>query len=329
MPAVARLDRCADVAHLGQCERGIFELLDHLAGTELGQLAALGVGALVLAVLQRGIVVGHGAIEDLAVDLAHALLGHGLLVGRIGIGAAQHDVRHLHLAACRALTGHLQDVVTELGAHRLAHFAHGGRVRRVLEGVHHLQGAEPTQIATVLLRAGIIAAAGCFRNAGEVLPFHHATANGNNAVPCHQGVFRRSLWCHLYKDVARAYFLLTAIIGLAHQLIVQLPIDQVWARQLLAVTIQFLAEFADGVHAQLLRFAHLQLVVDEELEVLVQGGVRNGRLLVVLLVDRLELATGHGLSVHGHEHGIGTTLRGGVEHAHGKERGAQELHRRH
>ena len=59
VPAEAGLERFAHLTVLGQPEGHILELLDHLTGTEHGQLTAFRVGTLILTVFQRGVLEGH------------------------------------------------------------------------------------------------------------------------------------------------------------------------------------------------------------------------------------------------------------------------------
>ena len=232
-------------------------------------------------------------------------LGGLLLLGAVLVGAAHHDVGHLHLAAGGAAVHHLDDVVAEARAHRLADLALRGVVRCRFEWIDHLQCAEPPKVATVLGRAGVVAAALAAGHAGPILPFRHPLAQGADLLPRGQRIGRGGIGGQLGQDVAGADLDAAAVEGLLDQLVVQVAVDQVRTGELLAVAVQFALELAHGVHAEFFGGPHLELVIDEEVEVLVQRLLGDGGVLVVLLVDGLELAARYGLAVNGHQHGVG------------------------
>ena len=144
-------------------------------------------------------------------DLAHgspARVSPPLLLFRaVLIGAAQHDVGHLHLATGRTPVHDLDDVVSETGAHGLADLPDGGVVGRTFEGIDHLQGAELAQIATVLGGAGVIGAPLLLGHGGKVLTVDDAIAQGDDLLPSHQRILRGGLRRHLHQDVAGAHLL--------------------------------------------------------------------------------------------------------------------------
>ena len=324
VPTVARLDRSRYIVHVLQPESRILELLDHLARAEHGKLSALGVGAFVLAVLQRGIREREFAGGDLIVHLLHTRFHTGHFLRCVLFCAAHHDVRHLHLATSRTAIGHLDDVVSETGAHRLAHGTDLRLVRRAFEGIDHLQGTEPTEITAVLGRAGIIRPTGSLRHGGEILPFDDPIAQGVDAFPSCKGVLWSSLRVELYEDMCCPHLLLHACIRFLHQGVVQFAVDQVRASELFTVAIEFSLELSDGIHTQRFGFADLQLVVDEQIEVLVEGLLGDRSFFVVLLVDGLELTAEHRFAIHVHDHRIGFGLgEGGADHAGRKKQHGQ------
>ena len=71
--------------------------------------------------------------------------------------------------------------------------------------------------------------------------------------------------------MACANLLVLALKCFHNQGVQQLGVDQVWTGQLGAVPCEFFLEGLRGVHAQGFRLAHLQLEVDEQLHVLVEG----------------------------------------------------------
>jgi hypothetical protein len=99
----------------------------------------------------------------------------------------------LHLATSRTTLVHdLDDVVAEACTHRLAHFTHRLRACTLrFEGIHHLQGTEPSEIAAVLGRARIIGTALLlWRALAKSSPFITRSRKAVDALPSDKGVLR-------------------------------------------------------------------------------------------------------------------------------------------
>ena len=75
----------------------------------------------------------------------------------------------------RRARGDLDDVIAELGFHRLADFAYRQRERRLVERRHHLAVLEFAQIAALCARARVVRFG--FRQRGEIGARHELLAN--------------------------------------------------------------------------------------------------------------------------------------------------------
>ena len=315
--AVIRANRPGQIADFFQPKRRLFKRLDHLARSEPGEEATLGGGGGVFAVLQRQGVEVLAAPQQ-AKHFLNASFGVGHLVLRGVARHPHHDVRHLHLTVGLAFSIHLQNVVAKTGAHHLTDVAHLGVERRALERVHHLEGREPSEVSAVAGHRRVLAAAFGAGHGLKVFSGCHARPQPLNAVPRLQGVGGRSLGVHAHKDVACPHFLILALEGFGDQGVQQLCVHQIGTGQLGAVPCQFLLESFRSVHAQGFRLTHLQLEVDEQLHVLVEGFDGVHAVPVVLAKHVLKVSQRHAFA--------GDVKHVGVLGEHGRGHQGQRRH---
>ena len=301
VPAVLGFDGVGNGAVSGQCKGRFLKRLHHAAGSELRQFAAFGAGALVVAVLagQFGEVGARRQFGGEGVDFGLGLFGTALVV----VGA-DHDVGHAYLAAGSAAAGDLDDVVSEAGADRPDEVSHAGLVASVFEGVNHHEGAEPAEVATVVLDARVVTASPRPGDGGEVFPGSDALFQRAGFVPRGEGVHGCGFRAEADEQVRGAHLFQGAVVRFLHQGVEQLVVDEVGAGELGAVSRQLGHEGSGGVHAEVFGSLHLEFEVNEELHVRIEGFGRHDAVAVVLLEDVGEVVGAHSFSGDG-DHGLG------------------------
>ena len=180
----------------------------------------------------------------------------------------------------------------------------GRAVAGLLEGVDHHEGAEPAEVAAVVLHARIIASATGAGDGGEVLSTGDALLEGECLVPGGQRVGRRGLGADADEQVGGADLLEGAVVGLADHGVEQVVVDEIGTGKLLAVAGQFAHERGGRVHTEVFGSLNLELEVNEELHVLIEARWGDEAVPVVLLEDGGEIVRGHGFTGHRHD-GLG------------------------
>ena len=295
--AVVGAHRTGDVPRLFNGKSGVLEGLHHLARAKPRQQSAFVGRRGVLAVLH-----GHGfkgfAAHQQALHFHDAAFCiRDLVLGGV-VGHAHHDVGHLDFSACLPLACDLQHVVPKPRAHHLAHFAFGGVEGGVFEGVDHLECGEPSEVSTVARHRGIFAAPFASCHGFKIFSVDDTAAQRLDAVPGAQCVGGCSVGVHADEHVAGAHFHAFALERLLHQFVQQRAIDEVWTGQLGAVAGEFFLERSSRVHAEGLGFKHLQLEVDKQLHVLVEGLHGVHAVPVVLPIHMGEVGQAHQLVAH-------------------------------
>ena len=174
---------------------------------------------------------------------------------------------HLNLSTCFALASDLQDVIAKTRAYDLADLALSGFKRGAFEGINHLEGCEPAQIASVALHRRIFASALAAGHFAEIRPIDDAVAKGLDAVPSDQRVGRRGVGPHAHQNVAGAHFHALPLKRFFHQLVQQVAVHHVGTGELVTVAGEFLFEGAHGVHAHRLGFEDFELEVHKQFHV--------------------------------------------------------------
>ena len=300
-----------DFTHLRHGKGRVFEVFDHLARPKPRQHAAFVGGRGVLAVL-HGEGFERAPAHQKALHFHDATLGVGDLILRRRSRHAHHNVRHLNLSTGFALAGDLQDVIAKPRADDLADLALRRFKCSTFEGVDHLEGREPAQIASVALHRRIFASALASGHFAKVRSVDDAVAKGLDAVPSDQGVCRRGVGPHAHQNVAGAHFHALPLKGFFHQLVQQVAVHHVGTGELVAVAGEFLFERTHGVHAHRLGFEDFELEVHKQLHVGVQRFCCGDAVLVVFAEHVLEIRQGHVLVAHfqddgfvGHAWGLG------------------------
>ena len=198
--------------------------------------------------------------------------------------------------------------------HGVAHLAHLQREDHPFEVGQRLSLREPGEFAAIDGRGLVFAQA--TRKVGEVGTVFQCLGDGVDTRLGLLLVFVSGFLAHHQQDV-RGFdhtahrvdaMLCLAIDALRLGLHIVVG-DEGRADLLVAIRRELLLERGQRVHAGIFRGLHLQLVVDEEIDIVGHVFLVDDALGVVFVVRILKFRAQHGLSVHGHNDGIVLRLR--------------------
>ena len=197
-----------------------------------------------------------------------------------------HDVGHQALFAFGSAVNHLNQVESIL---RLADAvtAHGRFVARCLKRIDHLSDREIPKIAGALCRTGFLAV-----DAGQTVEVGTGFCLGLQLIDTCFLTGRlfggRIFVCH-QQDVLGVNFVFVAFHEFKHQRVLPVFALHVGFGQLFAVSCQFIKEGFGGIHTAGSGLGHLQFVVDEQVDILVECFLFSQVFLIVLVVEICKL----------------------------------------
>ena len=200
---------------------------------------------------------------------------------------------HLYAAAGRPLIQDLNDMVSVAGTKRHAQLTYPGLISRFFKGIDHGEHRKIVQITPVLLHRCIF---GCGPgNHFEGLPAHDPAADLHDPFIGGKGILGRGILRQPDQDMLCMDIIFGPFIGFSQHLLPGLLIGQVWFGQLFPVTFEFLDEPGGGIHAQGFCLLHLQLEINEEIQIFFRGLPVQRGCIVVLAVDPFEFLQRDGL----------------------------------